>query len=313
MTRYLHANDGCNVYYGSDRNAQTEQEIEFFHTDLSVLNFIWLEDSLISQRIRPSPVEMNQMFINALGLTQILEDGNNVRQRHENDKIENEPLAKLVTTLKTETDKQRIFLTRLHTLELAILTKKISKLRAENPHALNCNGLSKNYDKCMLFAHVQSLDGIQQQEVNAFQRAIGQTPDISSKFSNDIIDLDALQDGLNGLFTTLNKYAEELKVECKESWANEEENRMVAMRANLSEYFVEATGVSADDKAICQKSIDSAEYRLNATLGKSGKQEITVKIQNIMTDIENVVNAMNHPINSLNAVAQHYLDAKFAM
>lgn len=307
----MHEEDACNVYYGSDRSSGKQQSIEWFHTDLSMLKLIWLKDSLISQRTRPSSIETNQMLINALGFPDLLEDGKNVRQCHENDKIRSQPLEKLLAILEKETDDCRADLTELHSLDSVILKKKIAKLRAENPNALNCNGLSKNYDKCALFDHVQNLVDNQEQQAKILKRTTDQALDIPSKFSSNLIDLDALKNVFNEFSITLKKYAKESEVDRKEHWENEEENQMVSMRANLSGYFAGDAVVSADAKAICQKLIAHTDCNLKTILRtKENVQEINVMIQAILTDIGNVVDAIHSPLNGLNDTAQQYLTEK---
>lgn len=316
MTRYLHQEDVCNVYYGSRQNFGNKQPIELFHAYLNELHLIWINDPITSQRTRPTGIEMNQMLINALGYPSLLKDGN-VRERHELYETKNQPLVELMTVLKDDLDEQRSFLSilpnpsclALSSLDWVILTKKIAKLLTQNPHVLNYDGVSNNYDKYMLREYVDELEKVQQHHFDTYYQTFGKAHEIP--IATDLIDLSELRNILNEFPATLKQYAVELEVDRKEHWENEENNQLVAMRANLSDYFVDAVGVSAEAKAICQKAIDTVDGQLQTVLHtKENVQQTKMQIQKMQSDIDEIADSVNDPLKSLDTVAQNYLVQK---
>lgn len=304
----MHHEDVRNVYYGFRPDLYDDQPIELFHLNLSENLLTWIDDPLVGQRTRPTGIEMNQMLVNAMGFPSLLKDGD-VRECHELYETKNQQLVELMTILEKDTDAQRITMTKQNSLELAILKKKVDKLRTQKPHVLNAGGMSNNHDTYMLFEYVNDLEDEQKMQFEAFNRTLVKAHDIP--IATDLIDLSELRDILNEFPTALKKYAVELAVNRQQHWKNEENNQLVAMRANLSKYFVGAAGVSADTKAICQKAIDTAECTLQTVLKTDEKiQKIEEQIQKIQSDIVEIVNSMDQPMKTLGTVAQNHLNAK---
>lgn len=269
---------------------------------------IWIDDPLVSRRICATSTEMNQMLTNALGCPSLVEDGN-VQQRYEEYESTNQSLVKLLTALKNGTDENRTFLTQLHSLEKELLSKKINELRTKNPNALNYGDAVKNYDQYMLIDCVDDMDNDQTQRFETYNRTIDEALELTA--AADSVDSNELRDILNECSTTSMAYVEELVESRKQYWQNEENNRLVAMRANLSEYFVDGAGVPADDEAICQESIDAVRHRLGTTLhAEQNAQKINMEKQKIQTDLITIVNSMDALVQSLDVVAQNMLDAK---
>lgn len=269
---------------------------------------IWIDDPLVSRRICATSTEMNQMLTNALGFPSLVEDGN-VQQRYEEYESTNQSLVKLLTALKNGTDENRTFLTQLHSLEKELLSKKIDELRTKNPNALNYGAAVKNYDQYMLIEYVDDMDNDQTQRFETYNQTIDEALELTA--AADSIDLNESREILNECSTTSMAYVEELVENRKQYWQNEENNRLVAMRANLSEYFVDGAGVPAEDEAICQETIDAVRHRLGTTVhAEQNAQKINMEKQKIQTDLIVIVNSMDALVQSLDVVAQSILDAK---
>lgn len=306
MTRYLRRENVCNVYYGSRKSLSKKQSIEKFHAELSALNLVWLDDPLVSQRIRATSDEMRQMMMKALGSQHLLKD---VRQYHEKYEAIVKPMAKLLVILERSTDEERSFLTKVRSLEMVLLTKKISALRAQNPNALDYGDMDKNCEKCLLVEYVETLETAQMQRLEVHNQAIDDA--LALNFGTDAIDTEEPQAILIEFSAALEKYREEMEADRKKHWVNEEINQMIAMRAGLSEYFADAAGVSAEDKAICRKAIGTVDHQLNTVLHTTQNvQRIETQTQKIQSDLINIVNSMGGLVEHLDVVTQNILNEK---
>lgn len=296
------------VYYGTRQNFRNKQPIDSFHVNLNELKLIWLDDSLVSRRIRATSTEMRQMLTNALDFPNILSDGN-LNQCYAKYGIANEPLVELLTELRNGTAEERIFLTQLHSLDTVLLTKKIDELQTKNPNALIYGDVAKTYDQYMLIECVEDMENVQTQQFESHKQAIDEVVDL--KFAADPIDLNESRAVLNEFSLTLLEFIEELDEDRKDHWENEEHNQMVAMRANLTEYFDDDAGVSAEDKAICQNTIDTIDHQLKTVLhAKQNVQQIQMQKQKIQADLIKIVGSMDTLVNSLDDVAKNILHEK---
>lgn len=305
VTRYLHRDCVGNVYYGPGRNAEDEQPIELFHVTIADRLLIWIDDPIISVRTCARNYEINRMLVNALGFPSLLQRASLLPHRHDEFTAFNDSLKMVLTLQKDKADQYRAFLTRLFSLNVALLMKKITALRGTNPNALD-TGLSSDADKRMLVTYVDILELVQQQRFAAFAQKKDNA--VATPVADDIIDLAEMQGILNELLAANTQYTIDVMVDRKDHWENEESNQLVAMRANLSEYFVEPDGVSAADKAICQRSIDNAERDLKMV--QHSKEEnfvqIDMQIQQIERGIRSIVSDMTQTLNALNATAQQF-------
>lgn len=277
------------------------QPIRSFHLNLRDNLLTWMADPLTSQRVRPTNIEINRMLIHSLGFSDMLKDGN-VRERHDLYLTKNGLMKRLMTLLKKETDKQRTFLRKQNSLELAILNKKIANLRTQNPNALNYGDMLNNYDTYMLFEYVDELENNQFDAINQMHENFCEI-----SFATDPIDLSELQDVLNEFPAALEKYTKELEVDCKEQWKHEENNQLVAMRANLSQYFVGGADVSAEAKSTCQNAISTVQRQLRTMLQTvEQKRKIETQMQSNFVEI---VASMRKSMKSRDDVAKKYLNA----
>lgn len=296
------------MYYGSRKNYRNRQSIEMFHAQLSALNLRWIDDPIISQRIRATSTEMRQMLTNALGCPDLLKD-RMIRQCYEKFKITNVPLAKLFRMLKSGTDKERKYLSELHSLEMVLLTKKIAQLRGQIPNMLNRCNMAKNYDNYMLIECVNDMEDAQAQQFDAYNQAIDDALELT--ISMDFIDSNELRTILNEFSSAWEQFIEETDADRTDHWDHGRNNQMVVMRANLSDYFVGAAGVSADDKAICQNAIDAIDNQLGTVLHTTQNvQQIEVHKRKILSDLMKMVDEMDVLENDLDTVARNILMAK---
>lgn len=310
VTRYLHPEYVGHVLYGPEQNDENKQPIELFHTTLGERLLTWIDDPIISQRIRATNYEINRMLINALAFPSLLEYADLCRRRCGEFEAFNKSVKMVFSLQKKHVDKHRIFLTQLFSTNATLLAKKIIKLREENPNALNFTNSANNYDKSVLFAYVDQLEHVQQQKFAKFAQTKEKALVIPS--ADDFVDLRELRDILKEFFTAHKKYTADMTADRKDDWNNEENNQMVAMRANLSDYFVEPAGVSAEDKAMCQRSIENAERDLKVAQqnAKKNLQEIYTQIRKMQRNIYEIADAMKVTVNELNTVTRQFLAEK---
>lgn len=283
-----------------------KQSIESFHADLSALNLICLDDPLVSQRIRATSTEMRQMMMNALGCPHLLND---VQPYHEKFEVRIKPLTELLEMLDEHMDEERNRQKELCSLEWVLLGRKINELRSQNLSALDFGDMEKNYEKYMLVEFVEDAENAQIQQCEMHNDVIENALEL--QYATDSIDLNEPQAVLNEFTDALGRYTEEMVADRKDHWENEEDNRMLAMRAGLSEYFADAAGVSAEDKAICQNAIDAVDHQLKTVLNtKQNAKKIETQNRKIQSDLIRIVNSMGGLEEHLDVVTQNILIEK---
>lgn len=310
VMRYLHPECVGNVYYGFYRKTENEQPIENFHLLIAGRLLTWIDDPIVSPRTRATNSEINRMLVNALNFPDSLRQIELLRRRKQQFQVCQTSSTKLYTLCKTKTDQFEAFLLRMLTLNMALLPKKIVELRAQNPDALAYADVFSNYDNSMVAACVDDLERVQQQQVETMQRTKEKALHID--IANHFIKWAELRNILSELLATCDKYTVDMNEDRKVYWRNEENNQLVAMRANLNDYFNGRESVSADDIVMCQKLIDNAERDLDMLQQKSQEngRKIEDEMRQIQSNINQAVDAMNGMVNGLNNWTKRLLTTK---
>lgn len=267
VTRYLREDDLFNVYYSYDNGRRKRQPIETFHIELIRLRFTVIHSPIISQRVRPTSSELNDMVVKVLQSTMsmdLIKDKFGI--------VDNETKS-WIYMMNMHCDNQRKArqsLTELRCLELKITSKDLDSLNQQYPDIdIDCSAKCRDF---LFFSRVTELETNQTNRLESLKNALHKADNTDIQCVD--IDLTEFRDLYEDLHEKLDTFSKDM---VKNDWTIKENNKLALMQANIRKHGVLFTA----NENYYRNSLEAAKSNLEALKKNDAQQKIKSLVQRV--------------------------------
>ncbi|XP_055313145.1 uncharacterized protein LOC129574751 [Sitodiplosis mosellana] len=302
LTRFLTKNRIGSVYVSCNGQKPKEQDIQAFHNQLNLLQFTRMDDVLISERSCPTSSDLNEIFVGAMNLKEVVEGikVSNFLGAKSSARSDNE--SRLLLVLKRQCAEGKSHLTELRTLEAAILMNEINEM--DSKCSPDNHAAREKQREIALHLQAAKFENVQLLRFYKYAYALHRISELESLSAEFMVEVNDL---FKEFMVCWKKYTEDMKNAREIQWEYDKYVQMNKMKTMLGAHFNQRV-TPAEFAKDCEKKIDAAQNRLRK-MQQNEDYKLTKRLAAEMSkDIEDRRNAVNDEITKLKGLEQKCLD-----
>lgn len=284
---------------------KSKMNIDSLHAELSRLKFLRIKEPIVSERTRPTNIELNQMYINAIHLKEALTCKNLFNSFKITDHTAHDAVYDIMDMDMQRVNKAQEYLLPYRTTESALLIKGINENQSERS-LLELFDDRNHKSELDLQLQVDNVKVLQRKRFESYQKAL-QTENETIRC--DPIHLPEFSRHFDAFMTNWEKLVQDMKNSRDINAKIEAYHAILATQRNISSYFMQKEPVT-DHIAMCDKYIDCYQRGFEGIYGHIKYKKCQEFIENTVKKLKDRHDAVQKEIGNLKQLEQRLLTIK---